>query len=64
MGTDTKHDKPLWLLRPLLVALGITQTLPVNITCLLDFLLRTVADEDGLAALAYLKSIFCIYLLI
>jgi hypothetical protein len=49
MGTDTKHDEPLGLLRTLLIGLGVTERLPVNRACLGDLVRRTVANEHGLA---------------
>lgn len=50
VGADTKHDKPLWLFRPVLVTLRITQLLPVFLAGLINLALRPVADEHGLAA--------------
>ena len=46
---DTKHDKPLWPLRPVLVALRIAELFPVLRPRLVDLALRPVTNEDGLA---------------
>lgn len=47
---DTQHDKPLRPLRTRLIALGVTQGLPVVIAGLVDLLLRAVTDENGLSS--------------
>jgi hypothetical protein len=49
VGADTQHDQPLGLLHTLVVGLGVTQILPLCLTGLLDLILGTVTDEDGLA---------------
>lgn len=49
MCADTKHDQPLRLLRAGLVGLWVTERLPVRAPRLLDLVLGTVTDEDGLA---------------
>lgn len=45
----TKHDKPLGLLNTVLIGLRITESLPLNGVGLVDFILGTVTDEDGLS---------------
>lgn len=49
VGADTQHDQPLGALSTVVVGLGVTQTLPVNLAGLVDLILGAVADEDGLA---------------
>ena len=49
-GSHTKHDQPFGLLDTVLVRLGISQLLPVDLVGLVDLLLCAVADEDGLAS--------------
>ena len=50
VSTDAEHDEPLWLLDADIVRLWVTQALPVDLACLVDLLLRTMADEHGLSA--------------
>jgi hypothetical protein len=50
MCTDSKHDQPLRLLHPVFIGLGISQRLPVGLLCVLNFVLRPMADEDWLAS--------------
>lgn len=45
----TQHDKPLGLLNTVAIGLRITQALPFDLVGLVDFILRAVADEDGLS---------------
>jgi len=45
----TKHDEPLGALHTLVIGLGVTETLPLGLTGLIDLGLGTVTDEDGLA---------------
>lgn len=49
IGSHTKHDKPLGLLNTVLISLRITESLPFNGVGLVDFILGTVTDEDGLS---------------
>jgi hypothetical protein len=49
VGADTQHDQPLGLLHTFVVGLGVTQILPLCLTGLVDLILGTVTDEDGLA---------------
>ena len=49
VSADTKHDKPLWPLRPALVTLGVPQGLPVRVLRLLNLIRCTMSDEHGLA---------------
>lgn len=49
VGANTKHDKPLGLLNTVLIGLRITESLPLNGVGLVDFILGTVTDEDGLS---------------
>jgi hypothetical protein len=49
VGTHAKHDEPLWLLRPLLVRLGVPERLPVRVASLVNLALRAVADEHRLS---------------
>lgn len=50
VGADTQHDEPLSSLRPVLVAFRITQRLDVDCAGLVDLVLRSVSDEDGLSS--------------
>jgi hypothetical protein len=47
---DTQHDKPLSSLNSVLIALGITQSLGVNSSCLGNLVLSSVSNEDGLSS--------------
>jgi hypothetical protein len=49
VGAHAEHDEPLWLLRPLLVRLGVPERLPVRVASLVDLALRAVADEHRLS---------------
>lgn len=49
VSADTKHDQPLRLLDTVLIGLRITESLPVNLLSLLNFVLSTVTDENGLS---------------
>lgn len=49
VGADTQHDQPLGLLNTLVVGLGVAQALPLCVTGLVDLILGTVTDEDGLS---------------
>ena len=46
----TQHDQPFRLLDTGRVGLGVSQRLPLGILSLLDLVLGTVSDEDGLAS--------------
>jgi hypothetical protein len=49
VSADTKHDQPLGLLDTVLIGLRITESLPVILLSLLNFVLGTVTDENGLS---------------
>jgi hypothetical protein len=49
VGADTQHDEPLGLLNTVVVGLGVTERLPLGLAGLVDLVLGTVTDEDGLA---------------
>jgi hypothetical protein len=49
-GRRTQHDEPLRLLDTVLIGLGVAEGRDVNLVGLVNLLLGTVADEDGLAA--------------
>jgi hypothetical protein len=44
----TEHDEPLGTLDTVLIGLGVTETLPLGSTGLIDLGLGAVTDEDGL----------------
>ena len=44
----TEHDEPLGALDTVLIRLGVTETLPLGSTGLIDLGLGAVTDEDGL----------------
>lgn len=44
----TEHDEPLGTLDAVLIGLGVTETLPLGSTGLIDLGLGAVTDEDGL----------------
>lgn len=48
VGADTQHDQPLGTLGAVLITLGVTEALPLDLTGLVDLTLGTVTDEDGL----------------
>lgn len=48
VGADTEHDEPLGTLDAVLIGLGVTETLPLGLTGLIDLALGAVTDEDGL----------------
>ena len=50
VSADTQHHKPLWLLRPRLVAFRIPKCLPILRTRFVNFTLRPVSDEHGFTA--------------
>ena len=50
VGADAEHDEPLGALDAVLVGLGVAQGGDVDLVGLLDLVLGSVADEDGLAA--------------
>jgi hypothetical protein len=45
----TEHDEPLGTLDTVFIGLGVTESLPLALTGLIDLALGTVTDEDGLA---------------
>lgn len=47
-GLLTEHDEPLGTLDAVLIGLGVTETLPLGLTGLIDLALGAVTDEDGL----------------
>lgn len=49
VSADTKHDEPLGALGALLVGLGVTERLDVNVVGLSNLVGRAVTDEDGLS---------------
>lgn len=49
MGTDSQHDKPLWLLNSVCVSLWIAERPDLDVVGLFDFGGCAVADKDGLA---------------
>jgi hypothetical protein len=49
-GRHTQHDEPLRLLDAVLVGLGVAEGGDVDLVGLVNLLLGTVADEDGLAS--------------
>jgi hypothetical protein len=48
MGADTQHDQPLWSLDTLSIGLGVTEGGDVDLVGLVDFLGRSVTDENWL----------------
>lgn len=50
VGADTQHDKPLRVLDTGAVLLGISKSRDVDLVCLVDLVLGSVSDEDGLAS--------------
>lgn len=49
MSADTEHDEPLWSLRSVLIALRVSELLPVLRASFLDLVRGAVTDEHGLA---------------
>ena len=49
MSADTQHDQPFWLLRPILITLGVTKSLPIGALSLLNLIRSSVTDEYGLS---------------
>lgn len=50
MSTDAKHDQPFRVLNTIAVGLWISQTLPLCILSLLDFIASPVSDKYGFAS--------------
>lgn len=50
MGADTQHDQPLGALDTVLIGLGVSEGSDVDFVGLVDLVLGSVADEDGLAS--------------
>ena len=50
VGAYTEHDQPLRLLYTIIVGLWITQGLPIDLTRLINLVLRTMTYENGFAA--------------
>jgi hypothetical protein len=48
--SHTQHDKPLGVLDTGAVLLGISESRDVDLVCLVDLVLGSVSDEDGLAS--------------
>jgi hypothetical protein len=49
-SSRTQHDKPLRVLGTGAVLLGISERRDVDLVCLVDLVLGSVSDEDGLAS--------------
>lgn len=45
----TKHDEPFGALDTVVIGLGVTESLPLGLTGLINLGLGTVTDEDGLS---------------
>lgn len=50
VGADTQHDQPLGALDTVLIGLGVSEGGDVDFVGLVDLVLGSVADEDGLAS--------------
>lgn len=50
VGADTQHDQPLGALDTVLVGLGVSEGGDVDFIGLVDLVLGSVTDEDGLAS--------------
>ena len=50
VGAYTEHDQPLRFLDTVIVGLWVTQGLPVDVTRLINLVLRTMTYENGFAA--------------
>jgi hypothetical protein len=50
VGANAEHDQPLWFLDTIVVWLWVTQGLPVDVTRLVNLVLRAMAYEHGFAA--------------
>ena len=50
VGAYAEHDQPLRFLDTIIVGLWVTEGLPVNVTRLINLVLRTMAYENGFAA--------------
>lgn len=50
VGADTQHDQPLGALDTVLIGLGVSKGRDVDFVGLVDLVLGSVTDEDGLAS--------------